>query len=179
MKQRRFISHPRPFISGNITVPGDKSISHRSIIFGSLAIGISTIEGFLDGEDCLATIAAFKAMGVVIEGPENQRVVIHGVGKYGLKKPEKTIDCGNSGTSMRLLAGLLAAQCFDSELSGDESLLKRPMLRISRPLTDMGACISTQDGKPPIQIKGDNHYQLYPLFANEVNLPCLQSQEKT
>lgn len=154
MSTLNFVSNPVSSISGVITVPGDKSISHRSIIFGAIANGTTTINGFLDGEDCMATVKAFKAMGVNIEGPVDQRVVIHGVGKYGLKKANQVINCGNSGTSMRLLAGLLAAQQFDSELTGDESLLKRPMLRISRPLTQMGAAVSTDEGKPPIVIKG-------------------------
>ncbi|HAU1556595.1 TPA: 3-phosphoshikimate 1-carboxyvinyltransferase [Legionella pneumophila] len=149
-----FISKLVGCLKGEITVPGDKSISHRSIIFGAIAIGTSVIDGFLDGEDCIATLKAFQSMGVRIEGPDKQRVIIHGVGKYGLKQPQNIIDCGNSGTSMRLLAGLLAAQQFDSQLTGDESLLKRPMLRISRPLSQMGADVTTQDGKPPIVIKG-------------------------
>ncbi|HAU1175376.1 TPA: 3-phosphoshikimate 1-carboxyvinyltransferase [Legionella pneumophila] len=149
-----FISKPVGCLKGEITVPGDKSISHRSIIFGAIAIGTSVIDGFLDGEDCIATLKAFQSMGVRIEGPDKQRVIIHGVGKYGLKQPQNIIDCVNSGTSMRLLAGLLAAQQFDSQLTGDESLLKRPMLRISRPLSQMGADVTTQDGKPPIVIKG-------------------------
>lgn len=154
MTSLNFISHPVNRIYGEITVPGDKSISHRSIIFGAIATGNTTIDGFLDGEDCLATLKAFKAMGVRIDGPTGHHVVIHGVGKYGLKKPQHVIDCGNSGTSIRLLAGLLAAQAFDSELTGDESLLQRPMLRISNPLTQMGANIATCEGKPPITIKG-------------------------
>ncbi|KTD60239.1 3-phosphoshikimate 1-carboxyvinyltransferase [Legionella sainthelensi] len=154
MKIHNFISKPVASIKGEIAVPGDKSISHRSIIFGSIAKGTTVINGFLDGDDCLATLKAFQAMGVTIEGPDEQQVVIYGVGKHGLKKPEQVIDCGNSGTSIRLLAGLLAAQSFDSQLTGDESLLKRPMLRISKPLALMGADISTVDGKPPITIKG-------------------------
>lgn len=140
-------------------MPGDKSISHRSIIFGSIAKGTTIINGFLDGDDCMATLKAFQAMGVTIEGPDEQQVVIYGVGKHGLQKPEKMVDCGNSGTSMRLLAGLLAAQSFDSQLTGDESLLKRPMLRVSKPLTQMGADITTVDGKPPITIKGGKNLQ--------------------
>lgn len=154
MRIHNFISKPVHSIHGEITVPGDKSISHRSIIFGSIAKGTTIINGFLDGEDCIATLKAFQAMGVTIEGPDEQQVVIYGVGKYGLNKPEQVIDCGNSGTSIRLLAGLLAAQSFDSQLTGDESLLKRPMLRISKPLALMGADISTVDGKPPISIHG-------------------------
>jgi 3-phosphoshikimate 1-carboxyvinyltransferase len=169
-----FISYPVRSINGEICVPGDKSISHRSIIFGALAIGTTFIDGFLDGEDCLATLAAFKAMGVSIEGPDNHKVVIHGVGKYGLKRPNQIIDCGNSGTSMRLLAGLLSAQCFDSQLTGDESLLKRPMLRISKPLTLMGADISTNDGKPPIIIKGGTE-----LVAIDYIMPEASAQVKS
>lgn len=149
-----FISEPVKSISGSLSVPGDKSISHRSIIFGSIAQGSTVINGFLEGEDCIATLKAFQSMGVSIERPKNQQVVIHGVGKYGLKQADGVIDCGNSGTSIRLLAGLLAAQSFDSELTGDESLLKRPMLRISKPLTQMGADIETNDGRPPLKIKG-------------------------
>jgi len=154
VKSIRFISTPVASITGEITVPGDKSISHRSIIFGAIAQGTTLVKGFLDGEDCLATIKAFQSMGVAIEGPKNKQVIIHGVGKHGLKPPKDVIDCGNSGTSMRLLAGLLAAQTFDSVLTGDESLLNRPMLRIAKPLTQMGADISTKEGKPPLHIKG-------------------------
>lgn len=149
-----FVSSPVDKLTGEITVPGDKSISHRSIIFGAIANGTTTINGFLDGDDCLATLKAFQAMGVQIERPGPQNVVIHGVGKYGLKKPEGMIDCGNSGTSIRLLAGLLAAQKFDSKLNGDASLQKRPMERVSRPLIQMGADIVTAEGKPPLVIHG-------------------------
>lgn len=174
MKTINFVSHPVRSIEGKITVPGDKSISHRSIIFGALAQGTTTVEGFLDGDDCMATLAAFKAMGVSIEGPENNKLVIHGVGKNGLKKPDQIIDCGNSGTSMRLLAGLLSAQGFDSQLTGDESLLKRPMLRISKPLTQMGADITTNDGKPPIMIKGGKD-----LVAIDYLMPEASAQVKS
>ena len=135
-------------------MPGDKSISHRAIILGAIAQGITTIQGFLDGEDCLATMHAFQSMGVKIEGPISQRVIIHGVGKHGLKQPTNSINCGNSGTTMRLLSGLLAAQSFDSELIGDESLLKRPMERVSRPLCQMGADVMTTNGRPPLRIHG-------------------------
>lgn len=148
------ISEPVNSLHGELHVPGDKSISHRAIILGSIAKGTTIIDGFLEGEDCLATLNAFQSMGVAIERQENQRVVIQGVGKYGLKKPAETLDCGNSGTSMRLLAGLLAAQSFSTKLTGDHSLLKRPMERISRPLMQMGAELSTHDGYPPITIHG-------------------------
>lgn len=154
MKSHHFVSSPVDSLQGDITVPGDKSISHRSIILGAIAKGVTTVHGFLDGEDCLSTMQAFRNMGVSIEGPVSQRVVIHGVGKHGLEKPENVIDCGNSGTTMRLLAGLLAAQPFDTELTGDQSLLKRPMERVSRPLHQMGAAISTTKGRPPLLIRG-------------------------
>jgi len=174
VKMLNLISKPVKSIRGEITVPGDKSISHRSIIFGAIAQGKTSIEGFLDGEDCLATLQAFRSMGVVIEGPEEQKVVIHGAGKYGLQKPDQIIDCGNSGTSMRLLAGLLAAQKFDSQLIGDESLSKRPMLRISKPLTQMGANIITKDGTPPLIIKAVGH-----LTAIAYKMPKASAQVKT
>lgn len=154
MKQVHYISNPVAKVYGDITVPGDKSISHRALMLGAIATGTTTISGFLDAADCLSTLKALQSMGVLIEGPVEGRVVVHGVGKYGLKKPAKTIDCGNSGTSMRLLAGLLAGQSFDSELDGDHSLQNRPMERVSRPLVQMGAVITTSDGKPPLGICG-------------------------
>ncbi len=154
-----FKSSPVKALRGEITVPGDKSISHRSIILGAIAKGTTTVSGFLDGEDCMATLKAFQAMGVTTEGPINQHLVIHGVGKHGLSRPETIIDCGNSGTSMRLLAGLLAAQPFDSQLTGDQSLQKRPMERVSRPLMQMGAEIMTNEGRPPLQIRGGHSLQ--------------------
>lgn len=160
-----FISKPIKQIQGDMIVPGDKSISHRALMFGSIAKGITSINGFLDSEDCLATLRAFQQMGVRIEGPVGRRVIIHGVGKYGLKAALDGIDCGNSGTTMRLLTGLLAAQPFDSHLTGDESLLRRPMERVARPLLTMGADISVHEGKPPIDIHGGQklhgiHYEM-------------------
>lgn len=169
-----FISSPVKELKGNITVPGDKSISHRSIIFGALAKGTTRVDGFLDGEDCLATLKAFQAMGVQIERPQPQQVVIHGVGKYGLQQPDSIVDCGNSGTSIRLLAGLLAAQNFDSELTGDDSLQKRPMERVSRPLIQMGADITTTDGKPPLHIHGGK-----PLTGITYEMPQASAQVKS
>ncbi|MBA2652093.1 MAG: 3-phosphoshikimate 1-carboxyvinyltransferase [Tatlockia sp.] len=169
-----FASSPVAALRGEITVPGDKSISHRAIILGAIAKGVTTVSGFLDGEDCLATLKAFQSMGVTIEGPIDQRVVIHGVGKYGLSKPNQVIDCGNSGTSMRLLAGLLAAQSFDSELTGDESLKKRPMERVSRPLIQMGAEIKTRAGRPPLSIRGG-----HPLHGISYKMPEASAQVKS
>ncbi len=140
---------------GTIRVPGDKSISHRSIMLGSLAEGVTNIEGFLEGEDALATLQTFRDLGVVIEGPHNGKVTVHGVGLNGLKAPSGSLYVGNSGTSMRLLAGLLAGQAFDTELNGDESLAKRPMNRVAKPLREMGAEIETaEEGRPPLKIKG-------------------------
>ncbi len=142
-------------VSGEIRVPGDKSVSHRSIMLGALAEGTTEVEGFLEGEDSLATLQAFRDMGVVIEGPSQGRVTIHGVGMSGLKQPPGPLYLGNSGTAMRLFAGLLAGQAFDSELTGDESLSKRPMERVAVPLRTMGAQIETGEGGcPPIRISG-------------------------
>ncbi len=142
-------------VTGEFRVPGDKSISHRSVIFGALADGVTEIEGFLEGEDALNTVAAFREMGVTIVGPENGKMTIYGVGMGGLKAPRKPLYMGNSGTAMRLLAGLLAAQEFASELTGDESLNRRPMNRVADPLRQMGADIqAAEGGRPPLQIQG-------------------------
>ncbi|MBC3258129.1 bifunctional prephenate dehydrogenase/3-phosphoshikimate 1-carboxyvinyltransferase [Pseudomonas paralactis] len=150
-----FVANPGGRLSGCIRVPGDKSISHRSIMLGSLADGVTEVEGFLEGEDALATLQAFRDMGVVIEGPHHGRVTIHGVGLHGLKAAPGPIYLGNSGTSMRLLAGLLAAQSFDSVLTGDASLSRRPMSRVAKPLQEMGAVIETgPEGCPPLTIRG-------------------------
>ncbi|MFN2410819.1 MAG: bifunctional prephenate dehydrogenase/3-phosphoshikimate 1-carboxyvinyltransferase [Halomonas sp.] len=140
---------------GRLRVPGDKSMSHRSIMLGALADGVTEVKGFLEGEDSLATLQAFREMGVAIEGPHQGRVTIHGVGMHGLKAPSGPLYVGNSGTAMRLFAGLLAGQAFDSELTGDESLNKRPMARVADPLRLMGATIDTAEGgRPPLNIKG-------------------------
>src|SRR5690606_42028849 len=148
-----FIAQPGGSVNGSIRVPGDKSISHRSIMLGSLAVGTTEVQGFLEGEDALATIQAFRDMGVVIEGPQDGRVTVHGVGLHGLQPPPGPIYLGNSGTSMRLLAGLMAGQTFDVEMSGDASLSKRPMGRVADPLKLMGAVVDTADGgRPPIKV---------------------------
>jgi 3-phosphoshikimate 1-carboxyvinyltransferase len=142
-------------LSGEISVPGDKSISHRSIMLGALCEGVVEVGGFLEGEDSLATLAAFRAMGVNIEGPDNGKLRVHGVGMHGLKASANALDLGNSGTSMRLLTGLLSGQAFDSVLIGDESLSKRPMKRVANPLNNMGAKIKlTDSGTSPIKISG-------------------------
>ncbi|EPC03458.1 cyclohexadienyl dehydrogenase [Litchfieldella anticariensis FP35 = DSM 16096] len=146
---------PGGSVSGRIRVPGDKSVSHRSIMLGALAEGVTEVKGFLEGEDSLATLQAFREMGVAIEGPHQGRVTIHGVGMHGLKAPSGPLYVGNAGTAMRLFAGLLAGQAFDTELTGDASLTKRPMGRVADPLRQMGAVIGTAEGgRPPLKIKG-------------------------
>ena len=146
---------PGGVLAGSLRVPGDKSISHRSIVLGSVAEGVTEISGFLEGEDTLATMNALRAMGVRIDGPAQGKVQVHGAGLRGLKAPKKVLDCGNSGTSMRLLCGLLAGQSFNCELTGDDSLRRRPMQRVSAPLREMGADIVTaRNGMPPLKLRG-------------------------
>lgn len=170
-----FLANPGGRLSGRIRVPGDKSISHRSIMLGSLAEGTTEVEGFLEGEDALATLQAFRDMGVVIEGPHHGRVTIHGVGLHGLKPAPGPIYLGNSGTSMRLLSGLLAAQSFDSTLTGDPSLSKRPMNRVANPLREMGAVIETApEGRPPMVIRGG-----HTLKGLTYTLPMASAQVKS
>lgn len=154
MKSQNFLSSPADAVLGETCIPSDKSISHRAIILGAIAQGVTRVNHFLNSDDCIKTIHAFQLMGIKIEKSTDQSLVVHGQGKYGLKKPLNTIDCGNSGTSMRLLSGLLAAQSFDTELSGDESLSTRPMERVSRPLINMGAHITTTQGHAPLFIQG-------------------------
>ncbi len=156
MSQTDYKVLPGGQLSGEFRVPGDKSISHRSIMFGSIADGTTHVTGFLQGEDSLNTLRAFRAMGVEIDGPDAEgRVTIHGVGIDGLRAPEGDIDLGNSGTSIRLMSGLLAGQAFDVVLSGDRSLSKRPMKRVTDPLALMGAKIDTAEGgKPPLKVNG-------------------------
>jgi 3-phosphoshikimate 1-carboxyvinyltransferase len=176
---------PGGTICGETRVPGDKSISHRSVMLGALAEGTTVVRGFLEGEDALATVAAFRAMGVQIEGPEGGTLTIHGVGLSGLQAPATELDLGNSGTSIRLLAGLLAAQTFPSTLTGDESLRARPMGRVLKPLSLMGARVSGD--KPPLRIEGGQtlnaiHYDL-PMASAQVKscvlLAGLYAQGKT
>ncbi len=153
----RFTAQAGGSLKGQIRVPGDKSISHRSIMLGSIAEGVTEISGFLEGEDSLATLRAFRAMGVAIDGPNDGKVAVHGVGLRGLRAPSGPLDLGNSGTSMRLLTGLLAGQVFDVELLGDHSLMSRPMRRVTEPLTEMGARIATSEkGTAPLLIKGSH-----------------------
>lgn len=162
-------------LSGLVRVPGDKSISHRSIMLGSLAEGTTHVRGFLEGEDALATMNIFRALGVEIEGPDHGEVTIQGVGLHGLKPASVDLDCGNSGTSMRLLSGLLAGQGFESVLVGDDSLSKRPMKRVIDPLALMGADIEpTEGGKPPLKIKATKN-----LKSIHYDLPMASAQVKS
>jgi len=171
---RQIIVRKADGIKGHISVPGDKSISHRAVILGCLADGITTISNFLEGEDCLRTVTAFSNMGIEIEMPSPASLVIRGNGLHGLSRPDEPIYAGNSGTTMRLLAGVLAAQKFPSTLTGDESLTKRPMKRIIEPLAGMGATISSaKGGYPPLTIKGGT---LYPV---RYELPLASAQVKS
>ena len=146
-------------LRGDVAVPGDKSVSHRAIMFGALAEGTTRIDGFLEGEDTRATAAIFARLGVRIEAPSDGVRIVHGAGLHGLQPTEAPLDCGNAGTAMRLLAGLLAAQRFDSVLVGDESLSKRPMRRVIEPLETMGARIESDDGRAPLRIRGGQALQ--------------------
>ncbi|MEJ2692752.1 MAG: 3-phosphoshikimate 1-carboxyvinyltransferase [Candidatus Thiodiazotropha sp.] len=162
-------------LNGRLRVPGDKSISHRSVMLGSLAEGITEVSGFLEGEDSLATLNAFRAMGVMAEGPTEGRVILSGVGMYGLNEPGTPLDLGNSGTSMRLLSGLLAGRGLSVTLTGDDSLCGRPMKRIIEPLTRMGAVIgATEQGTAPLVI-APNH----PLRGIDYELPMASAQVKS
>jgi len=170
-----FTVQPGGCLSGDFRVPGDKSISHRSMILGSIAQGTTTVEGFLEGEDSLATLMAFRAMGVEIDDVVNGKTTVKGVGLHGLREPSAPLYLGNSGTSMRLLCGLLAAQNFPSVLTGDESLSGRPMKRVTNPLTEMGANIVLQDGGvAPIEISaGKLHPIIYelPVASAQITSP--------
>ena len=171
----RFRVRPVRRLVGTAVVPGDKSISHRSIMLGSLAEGVTQVTGFLEGEDSLATLNAFRAMGVVIEGPDEGRVTIRGVGMHGLQQPEKPLDLGNSGTSMRLLSGLLAGQGLDITLIGDSSLSSRPMRRVTDPLAAMGARIeATGRGTAPLHI-----HPVESLSGIEYLMPMASAQVKS
>src|SRR3989344_3868388 len=150
-----YLVQPGGKLTGRIRVPGDKSISHRAVMLGSLAEGETRVTGLLEGEDVLSTLGAFRAMGVRAEGPDKGKLVIHGAGLHGLKAPRNPLDMGNSGTAMRLMAGILAGQAFDSDLIGDKWRSKRPMKRGADPRGRMGAVIQTvEGGRPPLRIKG-------------------------
>ncbi len=150
-----WISQPaREPLRGTVTVPGDKSVSHRAVMLAAIAEGVSEVRGFLEGEDTRASARIMQQLGVRIEAPAAGQRVVHGVGLRGLRASPAALDCGNAGTGMRLLAGLLAGQAFDSMLVGDASLSKRPMARVVDPLTAMGARIDSAQGLPPLHIHG-------------------------
>ncbi len=170
-----FTINPGGVLTGTLRVPGDKSISHRSVMLGSIAEGVTEVEGFLQGEDSLATLQAFQRMGVQIDRESNGKLRIQGRGLRGLQDPGVALDLGNSGTSMRLLTGLLAGQSFSSRLTGDESLNSRPMNRVALPLGEMGASIETSgNGRPPLLIHGSNG-----LRGIEYTLPVASAQIKS
>jgi 3-phosphoshikimate 1-carboxyvinyltransferase len=170
----RYQLAPGGSIAGTLTVPGDKSISHRALMLGALAEGVTPISGFLAGEDCLATARALEALGVRIEWPREGEVRVHGAGARGLSAAGRPLDMGNAGTAMRLMMGLLAAEPFESTLIGDASLMRRPMERVAAPLRLMGAGIVTQDGRPPVQVRGTRA-----LRAIEYALPVASAQVKS
>ena len=165
---------PARAVSGRITMPGDKSISHRALMLGGIATGTTRIDGFLSSEDCLASLRALRALGVRIEQPAAQRVIVHGLGMDGLQAANMPLDMGNAGTAMRLFMGLLAGQHFDSTLMGDRSLMQRPMERVAKPLRAMGARISTALGKPPVVIQGGSTLQ-----GIDFTMPVASAQVKS
>jgi 3-phosphoshikimate 1-carboxyvinyltransferase len=165
---------PGTEVSGEVTVPGDKSISHRSLMLGGIATGTTHIRGFLASEDCLATLGALAALGVGIERPEPTRVIVQGVGATGLHGSAAALDMGNAGTAMRLSMGLLAGQPFATTLIGDASLMRRPMERVAAPLRQMGAAITTHDGRPPVRLHGGRV-----LTGIDYTMPMASAQVKS
>lgn len=166
---------PGGVLRGSVRVPGDKSISHRAVMLAALAKGITVVDGLLEGEDVLRTVAALRAMGVAVTGPSGGHVEIGGAGLHGLSAPSRPLDMGNSGTAMRLVAGILAAQRFDSELIGDASLMQRPMNRVVEPLRAMGADIeASARGYPPLRIRGGRR-----LHGIDYRLPLPSAQVKS
>ena len=161
-------------LRGTLTIPGDKSISHRAVMFGALAKGTTRISHFLEGADCLSTIACFRSMGIEIER-NGDKVLVHGKGLHGLHAPERVLDVGNSGTTTRLISGILAGQRFSSELDGDDSIRTRPMKRIMTPLRQMGADIESVNGNgcAPLRINGK------PLHAIHYDSPVASAQVKS
>ena len=173
-RPQAWIAAPGGPLHGALDVPGDKSVSHRAVMFAALADGTSRIEGFLEGEDTRATAAIFARLGVRIEAPEPNVRLVHGVGLDGLQPPDGPLDCGNAGTGMRLLAGVLAGQRFDSVLVGDASLSRRPMRRVIDPLARMGARIESDAGLPPLRIHGNRELQ-----GIDYALPVASAQVKS
>jgi 3-phosphoshikimate 1-carboxyvinyltransferase len=171
---RSYLARPARLIHGSLRVPGDKSISHRALMLGAIADGSTEISGFLASEDCLATLAALRSLGVSIERPAETDVRVTGAGRAGLRAPAAALDMGNAGTAMRLSMGLLSGQSFDSTLIGDSSLMRRPMERVAQPLRSMGAHIDTREGRPPVQIHGGSRLQ-----AIDYRMPIASAQVKS
>jgi 3-phosphoshikimate 1-carboxyvinyltransferase len=165
---------PASRVGGEVTVPGDKSISHRALLLGGIATGETRISGFLASEDCLATLGALRALGVRIERPQATGVIVHGVGANGLHAAAAPLDMGNAGTAMRLSMGLLAGRPFASTLIGDASLMRRPMERVAGPLRQMGAEITTHDGRPPVLLHGGRQ-----LTGIDYAMPVASAQVKS
>jgi 3-phosphoshikimate 1-carboxyvinyltransferase len=170
----RYLARPARLIQGSLRVPGDKSISHRALMLGSIADGSTGISGFLASEDCLATLEALRSLGVTIERPAETAVRVAGVGRAGLRAAPAALDMGNAGTAMRLSMGLLSGQSFDSTLVGDSSLMRRPMERVAQPLRSMGARIDTREGRPPVAIHGGSR-----LIAIDYRMPIASAQVKS
>ena len=170
----RLISTPVERVNGTLRVPGDKSISHRALLLGAIAEGPSQVTGFLPGEDCLATMQALRHMGVPIEQLDETTLRITGRGRDGFRTPARPLDMGNSGTAMRLFAGLLCGMGIEARLVGDPSLMTRPMERVAVPLRQMGANIVTTDGKPPLNITGDQR-----LHGIDFEMPVASAQVKS
>ena len=171
---QRYRVLPAESIAGELTVPGDKSVSHRALMLGAIAEGTTRVSGFLEGEDCLATARAVEALGVRVGRPGPGEVLIEGVGLDGFGAPAGVLDMGNAGTAIRLFMGLLSSQRFDSTLIGDESLMRRPMERVAKPLREMGARIETDDGHPPVRIAGGAR-----LHGINYRMPVASAQVKS
>lgn len=170
---REIIVKPLKKMRGALEVPGDKSISHRALMLGALTDGSIVVENFLPGGDCLATLNCLRNMGVRVDEEGDTKIIVHGVGIRGLRPPQGELNCVRSGTTIRLLMGLMAGQSFDSVLSGEEQLRRRPMNRVAEPLMKMGAAIVTTDGKPPVKIRGQR------LTGTDLELKVASAQVKS
>lgn len=170
-----WLAHRGQPLRGEFQVPGDKSVSHRAVMLAAIAEGESRIDGFLEGEDTRATASIFARLGVRIDAPADGLRIVHGVGLHGLRACGESLDCGNAGTAMRLLTGLLAGQAFDSRLHGDASLTRRPMARVIDPLQRMGACVdAAEGGRPPLIIHGNKALQ-----GIDYSVPVASAQVKS
>jgi 3-phosphoshikimate 1-carboxyvinyltransferase len=171
---QHWIATPAERVQGELRVPGDKSVSHRALMLGAIAEGSTRIEGFLAGEDCLASLRVLRQLGVTFTQHGSGEIDVMGVGLEGLQASTTALDMGNAGTAMRLFMGLLSGQIFESVLIGDQSLMRRPMERVAAPLREMGALIDTREGLPPVQIHAGPRLQ-----AIEYLLPVASAQVKS